>query len=186
MPLPFPLQSGEAVVLLARRHWIYFVPRFVADVLALALPPLLLGLLLRAAGGWHGTGRSLFALVALLWLLWWLLQIALLWYRYQNDLWLISDLRIVDLERRWPWRFRMSSADLRNVEDVTVTINGMLPTALDYGDIACQTAGEVQRFTFRGVPHPREIAALVEREAATAHGARPPSAHPDDAPTQRL
>lgn len=186
MPLPFPLQPGEQVVLVSRRHWWFFVPRFVGHVLAALVPPIALVVLLRLAGAFHGTGRNVALIVIALWLLYWLVRCLLLWYRYQNDLWMVSDFRIVDLYRGWPWRFNMSSADLRNVEDTTVLIDGMLATALDFGDIFCQTAGQTQRFSFRGVPHPREIAALVEREATAAHEGGHAPLHPDDAPTQRL
>jgi len=172
MGLPFPLQPDEQIVLLTRRHWVFFVPRFLAFTIAFCLAPAAL-LALASASLVHGRVLALIALIALLWCLFWLARVLLLWFRYQNDLWMVSDQRIVDLVRPWPWSLRLASADLRNVEDTTVEINGLFATLLDFGDISCQTAGEQQRFTFRGVPHPRAIASLVEREARAAHAELP-------------
>ena len=44
--LPFPLQDGERVIKVCRRHWIYLWPRLIGMVLAAVVPTLLLGLAL--------------------------------------------------------------------------------------------------------------------------------------------
>ena len=72
-----------------------------------------------------------------------------------------------------PFRFHMSSADLVQVQDITVGRDGVWESMFDFGDSQCQTAGEDQHFSFRDVPNPRQIGAVVERESLEAKGQRP-------------
>jgi hypothetical protein len=46
---------------------------------------------------------------------------------------------------------------------MTVSRSGVLGTVFDFGDIDCQTAGAVRKFSLRGIPRPREVQALVDR-----------------------
>jgi hypothetical protein len=90
------------------------------------------------------------------------------WYRYHNDLWAVTNQRIVDSIRRHWFHHRMSSADLVDVEDINVVREGILPTMFNFGDVRCQTAGEVPNFILAGVPRPSEILATIDaaRDAA--------------------
>jgi hypothetical protein len=47
---------------------------------------------------------------------------------------------------------------------MSIERNGVLRTMLDYGDIVCQTAAEMQGFRLAGIPDPRAVQALVDRE----------------------
>jgi hypothetical protein len=182
--LPFPLQPDEQVMLVTHRHWIFFVPRFIGYALAALLPAGLLLLSLRVSGNFHGTQARIALLVCLVWLLFWLARLALLKYRYDHDLWVVTNHRVVDLVATSPFDFHMSTAALLEIEDITTSINGLFQSAFNYGNLECQTAGEVRHFSFRGVPDPRRIAAVVEHEALLAKGKLPQS--PQDAPTERL
>jgi hypothetical protein len=170
MKLPFPLQPGEQVVLVTRRHWIYFWPRAIFFALAALLPVAALNAGIGFAGQLKGTGLTVALVVSAVWLLFWLVRLVFLKYRYDRDLWVITDQRVVDLVQRSPFDFHMSSTDLIRIQDVSVAINGLWQRMLDYGDLQCQTAGETMHFTFRGVPNPRNIASLVERESLRAKG----------------
>jgi len=179
---PFDLQPGEQVVLLTRRHWLYFVPRFLAEALAALAPPIVLLLLLRVAGDLTGTALRVALLISLLWLLFWLARIALLKYRYDHDVWAVTDQRVVDVVATSPFNFHMASTDLVRIQDIETDIHGLFQRVFDYGNLSCQTAGEVEHFTFRGVPNPRQIASVVERESLRAKGYQPGAAPPANRP----
>jgi hypothetical protein len=162
--LPFPLQDGETVLDVCRRHWIYLWPR-IAFYLVLALvPPTAVALLLSTAGAYEGITAKVFWVVAGLYLIYWGARIFLTWYRYRHDIWVITNQRIVDSFKRNPFSLMVSTADLVNVQDMTVEREGILKTMLDYGDIVCQTAAEKQEFRMVGIPNPRAIQALVDKE----------------------
>jgi hypothetical protein len=182
--LPFPLQPAEQVALVTRRHWIFFVPRFIGYALAGVVPVVALLVGLNAARQLAGTGLRVALIASAVWLLFWLFRIALLKYRYDRDLWIVTDQRVVDSVQRSPFDFHMSTTDLVRIQDTSVAIDGVLQRVLDYGNLQCQTAGEAMHFTFRGVPNPKQIAAIVERESLRAKGYAPPPI--TDAPTERL
>jgi hypothetical protein len=76
----------------------------------------------------------------------------------------ITNQRIIDSTKTTPFKHKMSTADLVNIQDMTVERNGILRTMLDYGDIVCQTAADVQEFRLPGIPDPRDVQLLVDRE----------------------
>jgi hypothetical protein len=134
-------------------------------MLVLYLVPMIgVFLLLDAAGGYEGAGATIFRIVALVWSLFWAGRIFLAWYRYHNDIWVITNQRLVDSYKPHPFDLTISTADLVNVQDMTVERSGLLRTMLDYGDIVCQTAADNQDFRLPGIPKPRETQALVDRE----------------------
>jgi hypothetical protein len=162
--VPFPLQTEERVLQLVRRHWVHLWPKVLLQLLvAIALPALIAGLL-TAVGAFDDTPAQIFAIIAGIYVLYWLVRIFLTWYTYHHDLWVITNQRIVDSLKRNPFHHRVSSADLVNVQDMTVERSGILQTALDYGNIVCKTAAAQDDFVLGGIPHPREVQALVDRE----------------------
>jgi hypothetical protein len=162
--IPVPLQDGEQVLKLCRRHWIYLWPQISIYLLIALIPPVVLGILLDKAGGYHGLGEKIFWIAAWIYLGYWVVRIFLTWYRYRHDIWAITNQRLIDSYKRHPFSLRVSTADLVNVQDMTIQRDGLLRTLLDYGDIVCQTAAEQQDFRLIGIPDPREVQSLVDRE----------------------
>jgi hypothetical protein len=162
--LPFPLQEGELVLLLCRRHPIYLWPNIALQALLALAPPIIVALLLDEAGGLEGTIGKVFWILVAAYLAYWAVRLFLTWYRYHNDIWVITNQRLIDSSKRSPFSLRISTADLVNVQDMTIQRSGLLRTLLDYGDIICQTAAELQEFRLSGIPDPRKVQALVDRE----------------------
>ncbi len=166
--LPVSLQKDEALLLLVRRHWLYFSLRM-AGVAAAGVGGTALGILVVAMTfGFDGTpGRVAVAVIAL-WGLYWLVRGYFTWYRYQNDVWVVTNQRIFDSIRRHWFHHRMSSADLVDVEDINVVREGILATAFNFGDVRCQTAGEVPNFILSGIPEPAKVLGTIDaaRDAA--------------------
>jgi hypothetical protein len=159
--LPFPLQHGENVLVLAHRHWIYLWPNVLLNV-AIAILPVILG---GAVLDWIGIGSgTVLWLIAAVWILVWAGRAYLEWYRYHHDIWVITNQRLVDAYKRNPFNMRVASADLVNVQDMSVERHGIFGTMLDYGDVICQTAGTAASFRITGVPNPRELQARLDSE----------------------
>jgi hypothetical protein len=162
--LPFPLQDGETVLAIRRRHWIFLWPTILGLALAAIVPVLLVRWLLDLIGLLDDVDQ-VFWIIAAIWLLFWGLRLALTYYRYRNDIWVITSQRLIDCRRRHPFDLTVSTADLVNVQDMSVARNGILATMLDYGDIICQTASvDAHDFKLSGIPNPRETQILVDRE----------------------
>ena len=85
VPLTFPLQDGEQVLELCRRHWIYLWPNVIGLLLAAFVPPSMLAVALSQAGAYEGLAAQAFWVAAAVWMLYWVVRAFLAWYRYHND-----------------------------------------------------------------------------------------------------
>ncbi len=155
---PVNLQKDEKVVRLLRRH----PARLILDILLTVIIEILVLVVLF----WL---RDTVEFLGLLWniligiaLVGGLLFIGIEFYRYRNDVWLLTNQRIVDSTRTSPFNQTVSSADLVNVQDMNFHKRGVLATLFNFGDVTCQTASHTQHFTFRGVSRPEEVLHLVD------------------------
>ena len=162
--LPFPLQEGETIIEVCRRHWIYLWPRLSGMALFALAPVVVFAVALAKAGWLDGTVAKVFWIATAVYLVYWGVRLLFAWYRYHNDIWVISNQRIIDSTKTNPLNLKISTTDLVNVQDMSIERNGVLRTVFDYGDILCQTAAEIQEFRLTGIPHPRETQALIDKE----------------------
>jgi len=105
--------------------------------------------------------------------LFWAVRILLNWFVYHNDIWVITNQRLIDSYKRTPFNHTLSTADLVNLQDMTVHRRGILQTTLNYGDVVCETAGANGReFVLTGVPHPQEVQLVtrVEGDSQARYG----------------
>ncbi len=146
----------------------YFYPKLTLQIfLGLILPAAVLVIVERTAGLDDLTGRIVLV-IAVLWFAYWAVRAYFIWYRYHNDLWVVTDQRVVDSIKRHWFHHRMASADLVDVEDMSVFREGLLPTIFNFGDVRCQTAGQVANFVLAGIPKPAEVLGLVDAARDTA------------------
>lgn len=163
MKLPFALQEDEQVVKVVRRHWLHLYPRLIGLLFIALVPVALFWLVVWTTLTLDTTLRWLLIAGSATWLLFWAVRLYLLAYRYNNDIWVITDQRIIDSVRTHPFSLRIETADLVNVQNLAINRTGLLRTLFDYGDVACETAGETGKFTLAGVPNPRDVQLLIDR-----------------------
>ncbi|MEP7217253.1 MAG: PH domain-containing protein [Anaerolineaceae bacterium] len=166
--LPFTLQGDEHLVLFCRRHWLYFYSKLAGVVLALLIPTVAVLWLVQISTGFGGMVGKGTLLVAAAWVVYWAIRGYFTWFRYQNDIWVVTNQRIID-STKYNWiKQRIASADLVDVEDISVIREGLLATMFNYGDLRVQTAGEIGNFVLAGIPGPSEVLAVVDssRDAA--------------------
>jgi hypothetical protein len=162
--VPFPLQQGERVLRVVRRHWWFLWPFTLWLAIVAVGPVIAIALLFDAIGilddlGWF------FWVPAVLWILYWGIRALFNWYRYHNDIWVVTNQRLIDVFRSNPLNKRIATADLINVQDMRVERRGVTATVLGYSDLLCSTAGtEGGTFTISGVPQAEELQLLIDRE----------------------
>lgn len=169
MKLPVELQAGERVSTTFRRHWVYAYPRIVGLALIGILPVVAL---FWAVNRWSSlpgaAGYAAFA-VSTLWLVYWVFWRAYFeWYRFKNDLWILTNQRLIDsLKHNW-FSHQIASTDLVNIQDIGVVRSGLLATAFNFGNVNCETSGQISRFTLSGIPRPAEVLSTLDaaRDAA--------------------
>jgi hypothetical protein len=162
--LPFPLQDNENITLLVRKHWWFLWPQSILWVLFAIVPVIAGAIILGMIGILDDLGMFWWGLV-ILYIVYWAIRLLLNWYRYHNDLWLITNQRIIDSFKRHPWNLRLATADLVNIQDMSVVKNGPIASILNFGDVVCETAGaEHKPFLISGIARPEQVQLLIDKE----------------------
>lgn len=148
------LNPTEELVLVLRRHWFVFALQVALAFLFGLIPPITGIAIARFAPALFTTAASLFAFAAsIYYLALWLAFFATL-ADYYLDVWIITSERVIAIEQRGLFRREVSEFTILRVQDVSTNIAGFIPTALDFGELQVQTAGEEKRFCFKQVPDP--------------------------------
>lgn len=145
------LEPGEVPTLFCRRHPAHMLPGLLLP--ALQIP---VGGFLLTAGGGSGLGQ------ALLWLGAFLVGVGglmVLWVvvDWWNDFLMVTNRRVVQMERVLLFSEVRSEAGLEQIQDVGVTIRGILQHALGVGDVRLQTAGATGWMQFTFVSQPDKV-----------------------------
>jgi hypothetical protein len=166
--LPFDRQANENVLLFARRHPVFLAWQLTKLGIAGLVPFIAVIVIVGVAGGFGETWGTILELIAAAWLIFWAIKAYFAWYRYQNDIWVVTNQRVIDSVKKHWFHHQMASADLVDVEDISTRKEGVFPTMFNFGDLLLQTAGEQSKFVLSGIPEPSKVLALVDqtRDAA--------------------
>lgn len=156
--VPFSLQEGEVVLRVIRRHWAHITWRLIKYSVAALVPA---AALLTAWAIIDELVPVAWAIAAA-WVAVWAARAYLAWYQYRNDLWVVTNQRVVDSHKRHWFHHQMASADLVGVEDMSVHKSGIVATLFNFGTVNMQTAGAQSRFIISGVPNPGGVLALID------------------------
>ena len=160
MDLPVNLQSGETVIRLVRRHPVYVILKTIATVVIALLIFWLAGTI-RDFLGFQITStilniiRAVVVIAAIFYFLF-------IFYRYRNDIWLITNQRLIDSSKRTPFNHEVSSASLTNIQDINIVQSGFLDTVFKFGNLICQTAASGGAFELKGVPNPKDLLEVID------------------------
>lgn len=166
------LEEDEKILRVVRKHWWIITSRVGAAVLSMLLPWPLLWM----AGAVMEPAIDLRSVVAPyrveLWFVYlgWVtvhwMVIANFWTDHYLDLWAITNRRIVAIEQMGFFRRFLSSFRLERLQDMNISVTGIIPTLLNYGTIEAQTAGgSNEEFKTDNMPDPRGLKALIIRAA---------------------
>ncbi len=96
-----------------------------------------------------------------------LLISALAWFfwnyiDYRNDIYVVTDDRIMDIEMKPLGLFaKRREGGLDRVQNVVYVQNGLVANILNYGDVIISTAAADEGYTFLMVPNPKLVQATV-------------------------
>lgn len=164
MDLPVQLQSGEEVVQVIRRH-----PASLWGRLALIALVVIVALIVWLNLSGDGALGTLVNIAFILVIVGGLLIGFMVWYRYRNDLWVITSQRLIDVTRSTPFNQQITTASLTNVQDISIRRKGIFNTALNFGDVICQTASAGSKtFALIGVAKPEQVLDAIDDARAKA------------------
>lgn len=153
------LYPDEKVMMTIRRHWfVIFSQSLVVSILALV--PLIIffsfGDFLKIF-----LTNNLFLFFYTLWLLYLWIYFSIIFLEYYLDVWIITNKRLIALQQISLFNREISEFPLEKIQDITVEINGVIETFLNFGDIIVETAGEEKELEFRQIPNPEESKNLI-------------------------
>lgn len=165
------LKPNEEIIKVVRKHWFIILTELVGT-LALILVPAFILLIITAAPEivslTLNINLSEYILIiifsSLIWIILVLLLAFTIWTNYFLDLWVITDQRIITIDQIGFFNRKVSSFRLERLQDVTVTITGVIATFLNFGTLKVQTAGATENnFTSLYLPKPKELQAVIQK-----------------------
>lgn len=160
----FLLEPGEQIIQEARKHWLLFAAELLPYAI-LAIIPFAIPNALTLVPGLTPYAVLLSGKVGHVFIGVWLL---LVWTsawgvftRYFLNVWILTNARIVEVKQRHFFARQVSSLLLSRVQDVTIDVEGVLPSLLQIGEIQVQSAGTNVEFVMHGIPRPELMRDLI-------------------------
>ncbi|MEK7185607.1 MAG: PH domain-containing protein [Patescibacteria group bacterium] len=160
------LDPGEKIIFEVRRHWFVFWMQSTGIILG-AFGPLLIWavasdfLPAKIVQTFNANLAVVFFLYSLWLLLFWVLFF-IKWTNYYLDVWYITEKRIIDVDQKSLFHREVSNLRFDKIQDISIEVNGIIPTFLDFGDIRVQTAAEDSRsFQIKNVAQPEKMRSVI-------------------------
>lgn len=80
---------------------------------------------------------------------------------WHDSVFLVTDRRLVDMDRRGLWARVVSEVSYPDVEDVSYAIDGLFATIFRYGTLTVQMAGNAVELQVYNVRHPAKVHNLI-------------------------
>jgi len=163
------LEPGEEVLKVVRKHWFIIVAELFGTVIMALFPFFLLvafsfiptDLIPESLSGLPLPQLITWAIAG--WLVMTLMASYAIWTHYYLDLWVITDRRIIVIDQISFFNRKVSSFRLERMQDIKVTVTGVLATFLNFGTIRAQTASSAEsNFKTAGLPDPRGLQSLIQ------------------------
>jgi len=172
----FPGQlDDEKIIIYERRHWYTIFKWISVPLLFLLISSLIAWVVIKIVAPPSGLGL-LILVPALIWFGWRVLD-------WENDRYIVTDRRVIHIEKVYLTREKRDEAPLAMIQDVVVKMEGLMTHLLYFGDVIVQTAGTLGTIHFQGIQKPRkaqaQILALVSRTQAVMPAEEEPPAIQD-------
>jgi uncharacterized membrane protein YdbT with pleckstrin-like domain len=86
------------------------------------------------------------------------------WVSWYNDVFVLTNYRVVDVKQDGFFSRKFSEANLANIQDVSHEISGIFPTVFNFGDVLLQTAGAQAKITMDDIGDPQSQAVYILKE----------------------
>jgi len=147
-------RDNEDVIFIWRRHpWTLFKPALLVVLLSWVV-----------AASLFLFGASPFtSLVIGGWLIVVPIVVGYVWFTWWNDLYLLTSVRLVDVDQRRLFHRVVSEVPLENVQDVTFETRGPIQTFLNFGVVNVQTSSVTTQISIEGVADPQSVQQAILR-----------------------
>jgi len=154
--------SDEKIILLLRRHFIVNLRWAVESILLILVPTILSYALILAKVDLLKYISTRYVFV--FYVLWYITVFGFLFEQFLVwffNVYIVTNKRIVDMDFHGLLHRDVAEAPLRNIEDITRSINGAAQVVFNYGNVVIQTAGEQRELEFEEVPDPARVQDII-------------------------
>lgn len=164
------LEEGESVISAVRKHWFILLSKTFGICVTGVVPLFITVFLLSNTHtiGFVSEPALLYkpaAFFCVVWILFMWMMFFGVWTNYYLDMWIITNRRVIAIDQKGFFRRSVASFRFERLQDITVEIDGFIPTLLDFGTVRAETAGHSESFIVDDIPHPRDIKALIQEHA---------------------
>ncbi len=157
------LEDDEVILAQVRKHW-FVVSLEMSGIIIVALTPLILYAVTSALNVIPETinpHSPLFIALYAAWLTLAWMGLFGVWTNYYLDVWTVTSKRLIVVDQQGLFNRKTGSFRLERLQDVNVSVKGILATLLNYGTIEAETASGDDNFIARAVPKPQELKAQI-------------------------
>ncbi len=157
------LQPEEKILKIIHKHWFTLIPSGIMLFVLLIAPTFAIATLQSASLPIDIDQEMLAPFINFflsLYIMALFLATFVIWVDYFLDIWIITDIHIIDIEQHGLFNREVSEIPLERVQDVTIDMRGIIQTMLHFGTIRIQTAGE-REFSIKNIPHLQEVKGLI-------------------------
>lgn len=158
------LEKDEQILIQVRKHWFVFALQIFSVVIVAILPFLLYFFIINSSVTNLSSFTPNTGLMVALYTAWlltmWMIMFSI-WTNYYLDVWTITSKRLIAVDQKGFFVRSTASFRLERLQDIIVTVNGILPTLLGYGTLEVQTAGEEKNFIAYGLPNPGNLKGVI-------------------------
>ena len=73
----------------------------------------------------------------------------------------VTNKRVMENQQRGFFKYTLNELERDKIQDISIKIEGVFASFLDYGDIEIQTAGAQNKFYFKKLPQPQKIKEII-------------------------
>jgi uncharacterized membrane protein YdbT with pleckstrin-like domain len=173
----FPGQlDDERVIIYERRCW-YTIFKWIGgrSLLFLLISLVIAWIVTSLSAPLSSSRRVFYWLIilapALTWLVWKVLD-------WENDRYIVTDKRVIHIEKTYLTREERDEAPLAMIQDVSIEMKGLMTLLLYFGDVTIQTAGTLGTIRFKGIRKPRKAQAQILALVSQVRAAMPVEEEP--------
>lgn len=153
------LKDDERVLRVVRNYWIVYAPAWTAGFACVAAAFFLMLPLFSLGWGGIGVFAALNAVGLLV-----AARATMVWYW---NAFIVTTLRVVDVDQRGFFSRTVSEATYDKIQDVSYAIKGVIGTVFRFGTIELQTAGSTTNLELHDVHDPKELHHVITQAMAS-------------------
>lgn len=157
-------ENDEQILAQVRKHWFVLAVQILglvgASIMPFALYLFIMNADIPGIERYSASSGIIFTLYSA-WLLIVWMSLFSVWNNYYLDVWTITNKRLIAIDQRGFFSRSTASFRFERLQDMEVSVNGIIATLLDFGSLEIQTAGEEGNFKAYGLPNPGDLKALI-------------------------